>query len=204
MVELQSINVTSRSYRDKLIDIDLQAIAQEVNNISPNPPSYAVYTAVLSQSGGDTPMFISSGELTIGVTYYINESFAEMDFTNVGAPNNDFGTYFVAIGTTPNNWGIRGENTLMYNEGAPIATVLENTLGEIYWTWDSTGFYTGHSDALFAENKSFALISGSTMGAIVTNISPYDASNILIVASDSEGYREDFFACVEIRVYKTK
>jgi hypothetical protein len=207
MVELQSINVTSRSYKEQLIDIDLQAVAQEITNISPKPLSYAVYTAVLSQSGTDNPLSIDTGLLTIGVTYMIATSFTGDDFSNVGGPEITFddeglGTYFIATGTTPANW--TNETEFEYNTGAPVVTVLENTIGEIYWTWDSTGFYTWHSARLFTENKSFALISSSTMGAIVTNISVYDTSNTLIVASDSEGYRENFIAYVEIRVYNTK
>jgi len=109
-------------------------------------PSYKVYTALLTQSGGDTLQNISSGNLTIGVTYVINKGKGKVDtgdFTNVGAPNNNDGTYFVATGTTPNEWG---ESELEYNEGAPVVTVLENTIGYIYWTYSSgnDGVYYGN------------------------------------------------------------
>ena len=204
--ELQSINVASRSYKEQLIDIDLQAIAQEVNNISPKPLSYKVYTAVLSQSGGDNKKTIGEGmPLVAGVRYECGPTaiYGSWDFSNVGGPMYPKTYAFTATASVePNSWA--GVSSLSYNTGAPIATVLENNLGDIYWTYDSTGFYTGHSGGAFTENKSFALISSSTMGAIVTNISVYDNSNVLIVASDSEGYRENFIAYVEIRVYKTK
>lgn len=65
-------------------------------------PKYKVYTALLTQSGGNNFQSISSGPLTIGVTYQIISQGANDDFTNVGAPNNNLGTYFVATGTTPN------------------------------------------------------------------------------------------------------
>lgn len=39
---------------------------------------------------------------------------------------------------------------------APIANVLENTLGNIVWTYNSMGQYTGTLDGAFPENKYFA------------------------------------------------
>jgi len=48
---------------------------------------------------------ISSGVLIIGQGYTINRVSSGMNFTNVGAPNNNQGTYFVATGTTPASWG---------------------------------------------------------------------------------------------------
>ena len=102
-------------------------------------PKYKVYTALLTQSGGDDVQVINSGDLTIGVTYKINVASNDGDFTNVGAPNNDGGTYFVATGTTPNSWGTIGE--LKYNTGAPVVTVLENTIGNIWFTYGANGLY---------------------------------------------------------------
>ena len=170
--------------------------------LAPPTPStdYKLYTAILTQSGGDDPNIKEAGDsLNIGVTYLIGDGSDDPgDFMNVGAPNNDEGTSFVATGETPTKWG---KTTLEYNAGAPVVTVLENTIGNVYWTYDSIGFYTGHSEELFTDNKSFALISSSTMGPIVTNISVYDSSSALIVASAEDGYRENFIAYVEIRVY---
>jgi hypothetical protein len=103
-------------------------------------PKYKVYTALLTQTGGDDPINIDSGLLTIGVTYIINNPSIESDFTNVGAPNNLSGTYFVATGTTPNNWGT-DTNILAYNTGAPVAKVLENTIGNIWFTYSADGTY---------------------------------------------------------------
>ena len=47
------------------------------------------------------------------------------DFTNVGAPNNSNGTSFVATATTPTAWG---GGVLSYDVGAPVVTILENTI----------------------------------------------------------------------------
>ena len=133
-----------------------------VDQIIPTP-TYKVYTALLTQSGTEEIFYIYSGEfLTIGVTYWINDVQVGMDFTNVGAPNNNFGTYFVATGTTPNSWGIDiGTGILGYNTGAPVVTVLENTIGNIWFTYGSVGVYYMSSDNLFIYNKTVCFI-GST------------------------------------------
>ena len=130
-----------------------------VNNVSGQTidgnsidPRYKVYTALLSQNGGDDPQNISADAvqpLTIGVTYQISTNDDAGDFTNIGAPNNNVGTSFVATGTTPNSWGNNpkgGEVSLSYNTGAPVVTVLENTIGNIWFTWDADGQYYINSD----------------------------------------------------------
>jgi hypothetical protein len=114
-----------------------------------NTRPYKIYTALLRQSGGADNQSITSGDLTIGVTYQIiSGSGQPWDFTNVGAPNNDLGTYFVATGTIPNEWGA-GE--LEYNTGAPIVTVLENTIGNVWFVYLNDGQYTINCD-LFIDN----------------------------------------------------
>jgi hypothetical protein len=122
-----------------------------------NTRPYKVYTALLTQSGGAGNQFIGGQvpgqELTIGVTYMINESFLGQDFTNVGAPNNNIGTWFVATGTIPNSWGENPDNNLIYYPGAPVAIVLENTIGNVWFGYHNVGQYTVNSDGLFTENK---------------------------------------------------
>jgi len=107
-------------------------------------PPYKVYTALLTQSGGDDVQTISSGELTIGVTYRIENSHSA-NFMNVGAPNNGIGTYFVATGTSP-NWGSNPSVLLSYNTGAPVVTVLENTIGNIWFAYNVVGYYQVSSE----------------------------------------------------------
>ncbi len=116
--------------------------------------TYKVFTALLRQSGGDNLDSKTDGLTTIGVTYLItdNEGDDGWDFTNVGAPSNDVGTYFIATGTTPANWY---NGYLEYNTGAPVATVLENTLGNIWFTYNGVGIYAANSDGLFTNNKTF-------------------------------------------------
>jgi hypothetical protein len=126
-----------------------------VSDFASQSRPYKVYTALLTQSGGDDPLNLLSQDspsLTIGVTYEITDDGGSgWDFTNVGAPNNDLGTYFVATGTTPADWGTNG--MLQYNTGAPVVTVLENTLGNVWFTYDDVGQYRVNSNGLFIENK---------------------------------------------------
>lgn len=122
-------------------------------------PKYKVFTANLYQTGGDDPQTISSGSLTIGVTYLIVDlGVGEgCDFTNVGAPNNNIGTWFIATGTTPNNWGTN--IGLSYNPGVPVANVLENTIGNVWFTYAGTGNYELQSLNLFTTSKTTAIMS---------------------------------------------
>ena len=133
--------------------------AEAVNNLVPTP-SYKVYTALLTQSGGGGGQnILITGSLSIGTTYEIFGNSPGMDFTNVGAPNNNIGTYFVATGTTPNSWGSEEDtgnvDILAFYNGAPVVTVLENTIGNIWFTYDSIGFYLVNSNGLFTVGKSW-------------------------------------------------
>jgi hypothetical protein len=168
---------------------------------------YQVYTALLTQFGGDDPLSIDSGLLTIGVTYMINNPSVESDFTNVGAPNNLSGTYFVATGTTPNNWGT-DTNILTYNTGAPVVTVLENTIGNVWWTYVLVGLYYANS-GLFTFNKTYVDCKNIFGGQWEINVfEDYEESSFpdsvgiknwnILVGNTTDGID---LARIEIRVY---
>jgi hypothetical protein len=173
-------------------------------NIKP----YKVYTALLTQSGGDNIEGITGTPLTIGRTYRITAGgppAGNWDFTNVGAPNNDFDTYFVATGTTPNSWGVN--ITLGYNTGAPVVTVLENTIGNIWWTFNDVGSYSVNSNVLFTSNKTTLNINlmgddlsaeGVCLGAINTNSELTITTGNATTQSDNVLY---WSTPIEIRVY---
>lgn len=146
-----------------------KAVKTYVDNKIP----YKVYTALLTQSGGDNYQELSSGDLTIGVTYLINHTVG--DFSNVGAPNNNADTYFVATGTTPNSWG--GGN-VSYNTGAPVVTVLENTIGNIWFIYEGIGNYSILSDSLFTSNKT-TILNGTISEGVLFN---------RLIASDGTGF----------------
>jgi hypothetical protein len=168
-------------------------------------PAYKVYTALLTQSGGDTlNNFISSGLLTVGVTYVIDENISGTgDFTNVGSPNNNVGTYFVATGTTPNSWT---ESTLVYVNAAPVVKVLENTIGNIWFIYQNIGTYEVISDALFIADKTTCITSQSAYNDTgVTFIYRDNVNLIYIETSDffTQTPANDILAgtMLEIRVY---
>jgi hypothetical protein len=124
-------------------------------------PAYKVYTALLTQSGGNNIVGFTGGNTVIGLTYEIYEAVGGatgFDFTNIGAPNNNIGTFFVATGTTPASWGNNNVG-LKYNEGAPTVIVLENTIGNIWFTYGSVGLYSIYTDSQFIQDKTFAFFA---------------------------------------------
>jgi hypothetical protein len=175
---------------------------------------YKVFTALLTQSGGDDILYVYPGDtLTIGVTYLINDSFLGTDFTNVGAPNNNIGTYFVATGTTPANWGDvpEGAGVLSYNTGAPVATVLENTIGNVWFSYFEIGFYYCNSNGLFTSNKTFGQGTSRTAedgsGFHVFTVLPNTVTEDLVDLYSTNpieaiGTNDSFYNTpIEIRVY---
>ena len=191
------------------------------DTINANKP-YKVFTALLTQSGGDDPAVLSNSDLTIGVTYEIKTlSSGSYDFTNVGAPNNDIGTYFVATGTTPNDWG---SASLNYNPGAPVATILENTIGNIWFQYIDVGRYGIYSVDLFDDLKTFingARLSNDNYATFNQFIQPGSGTPTsrgyffrldqgietlieLNTIKDTDDFKNDIIdypICIEIRVY---
>lgn len=176
---------------------------------APSSLPYSIYTALVTQNGGEDLQPITSGDLTIGVTYYITNP-SDGDWTNVGAPNNNEATYFVATGTTPNSWGASG--SLQFDNGAPVVIVLENTIGSIAWIRDGIGNYFAILSNAFDVEKTFPLLKHSQMTstaiAYVNNENSIGVRTSLltaqtefqnIVATDSDS--QLYLAPIEIRVY---
>ena len=171
-------------------------------------PLYKVYTALLTQSGGDSPVLLMDLPLVPGITYEIlDDDSGTVDFTNVGAPNNNIGTFFVATGTTPTSWGDNLLGELQYNDAAPTVIVLENTIGNIWFTYGSVGGYLIYSDSQFIQNKTFALIAfpgaSNTGGsaAVYVNQAP---QQLPIETREYDGTSSDsilYDTSIEIRIY---
>jgi len=133
---------------DKISTGSLSVNGTEINKNGGLP--YKIYTALLTQSGGDDPQEISSGSLTQGVTYYFtdfNIPEEPWDFSNVGGSIYPNTNSFVATNTSdPNSYG---SANIGYNTGAPVVTVLENTIGNIWFTYVDIGLYKCLSNGLF-------------------------------------------------------
>lgn len=166
---------------------------------------YKVFTALLTQSGGNDIQSINTGLLTIGTTYFINDTQFGMDFTNVGAPNNNVGTYFVATGTIPNSWGIDTEaGVLTFNTGAPVTTVLENTIGNIWFNYEDVGVYGCKSNDLFTDSKTFVSATpgeANSVSILVTNQST-SVKYISSLNNSLNAFNDGLYNTpIEIRVY---
>jgi hypothetical protein len=137
------------------------------------------------------------------------------NFTNVGAPNNDNGTYFVATGTTPADWGINlSADTLTFNTGAPTAIVLENTIGNVHWRYINIGAYKGTIDlypnVLVTEGKQVVFsptlaLSTSDNKYFVTIQNDSAIGAVAISITDGTNYiNGGLVDCpIEIRVYNS-
>jgi hypothetical protein len=91
---------------------------------------------------------------------------------------------------------------------APVATVLQNTLGgTIVWTRDSVGTYTGTLAGAFTLNKTWLIITGWVQNISFANISVIDVDSVSVISSQyDEGgpiSQADgaLNASIEIRVY---
>lgn len=156
-------------------------------------PKYKVFTALLTQEGESNIIPITSEsavDLIIGTTYTINNVDNDPgDFTNVGAPNNEIGTSFVATGTTPNSWR---KTELIYDQGAPTAIVLENTIGNVWFTFGpDDGIYSMFTSSTFPENILYGTIgqySGNIdgQGTLRNSIFSLDYANIRIQTQSTE------------------
>jgi hypothetical protein len=178
-------------------------LAPIINNL-PTGPAYKVYTALLTQSGGDNEIEVTFGmTLEIGVTYYILSNGGDFDLTIFGAPNSQVGTYFVCTteGTCPD--GV----FFTYNTGAPKVTVLENTIGNIWFDYEDVGVYGCRSNDLFTTDKTFLLLTNPNIGnGVVATANYIDINSMAIVFYDNASPYETLDNAlentpIEIRVY---
>ena len=160
--------------------------------------AYKVFTALLTQNGGDGISKTSSGALTQGVTYYFDVLLeGEWDFSNVGGPVYPNNNSFIATSNdTPNSYG---GQSIYYNTGAPVVTVLENTIGNIWFTYSSMGSSYINSSGLFTVNKTAFLGTATAQGddLIITGAYIND-SKFYIQISNGFG---TYGSTIEIRVY---
>jgi hypothetical protein len=169
-------------------------------------PKYKVYTALLTQSGGDNAQTLEGGPLTKGVSYVFDYAEGTWDFTNVGGPKYPDTTSFVATANQePIDWANTGLN---FNTGAPVVTVLENTIGNIWFTYAGTGTYDVKSNNLFIDNKTTFSINlmGEDIGTGYFCLGDIldESTNRITTGSPDVGEINDVLTYktpIEIRVY---
>lgn len=184
----------------------LKQLTQLTNVIFGLKPKYKVFTALLTQSGTGSTVNATSGLLIVGVSYLIDVYNAGDDFSNVGGPAAGLqgewdGYSFLATGTTPNNWN--NLSGLEYNTGAPVVTVLENTIGNIWFTYSSIGTSSINSNGLFTINKTAFLGTATAQGddLIITGATGNDSSFYIQVWLAEGNPAATNGSTIEIRVY---
>lgn len=187
--------------------------SKPIEGVKPYELPYKVYTALLTQNGESYVGNLFEGKLTVGMTYMIIQGESEMterpngfDFTNVGAPNNDIGTQFVATGEDPISWG--EGIALQFDTGAPLVIVLENTIGDIYFQYKEKGVYQVRSNYLFSPDKTTVSIDSfgqnENIGAFILNSTNIKEEEFLIRTFFFKGENTDGILQknrIEIRVY---
>ena len=175
-------------------------------------PKYKVFTALLTQVGENSPTLVLGDEtLNAGVTYEITVD-TVVDMIQYGAPNNNIGTKFIS-NQTVSNWG-DALNSLDYNQGAPVATVLENTIGNVWFIFGSSnGIYDMYTSSTSLENILYSTIqtysvSFESVGTIRNSIFSVDYGNVRIQTQSTEdgttwGFQNSLLdnTPIEIRVY---
>ena len=144
------------SQESNLLYYILQQLTKLTSVIFNLKPKYKVFTALLTQSGTNGKDSQNSGPVTKGITYKIVGN--DGDYSNVGAPNNDEDTQFIAINDeVPNSYGT---GKLNYNPGAPVANILENTIGNVWFEYDGQGTYKiNTSTSIFDVTKCVVITS---------------------------------------------
>ena len=176
---------------------------------------YKVFTALVTQAGTSSILNQDIGGLGKGITYRISVNSPGMDFTNIGAPNNNIGTYFISSANdSPASWGSlagTGNNTIRSDSGAPVVNnILENTIGNIWFTYNNVGIYDANSNGLFTSAKTINTLDQTvnlstdtegTYNVVCTNpsinINRIQIRNASITSVDDQLYSK----LMEIRVY---
>lgn len=112
------------------------------------------------------------------------------------------------VNNTSSESGYRSYVALLSQSGTdnPTAIVLENSLGDIEWTWDSTGQYFGFLSNSFPVEKTFILTPSNGYDAEVLNGGGGDlysifrsGDNYIVVSTPSDDVLN--YTPIEIRVY---
>lgn len=88
------------------------------------------------------------------------------------------------------------------NTDPPVATVMENTIGNIVWSYQAVGIYVGTLTGAFTIDKTATIISGTPLGT--AQIYRKDDNTVYIQTHDLLGNLADTKlgqTTIEIKVY---
>ena len=199
-----SVNLTER----RSASVNAETAVYTIDDIR----GYKVYTALLTQSGEEEELSQASGAVEQGVSYFIGtpKPGSGWDFSNVGGPIWPDMTPFVAnSNNTPNNYG---SATLVYNTGAPVVTVLEDNIGNIWFTYEGIGNYNINSNSSenFNSAKTFVILTNNLSGNhgiieenMALGFECYSNGTITLTTAINDAYLDGvlFNTPIEIRVY---
>jgi hypothetical protein len=154
----------------------------------------------IGYSVGDTCL-LQVGDASDG-SFVITSILYQDNFTNVGFVS--LNVPFIAAGTTPTVW-TNGTVVTDLTASAPVATVLENTIGDIVWSYQGVGSYIGTLTNAFTENKTYLSFSSQLSGIYFINIVRNSISSINVTTKDNAPDPYDNILLntpIEIRVYK--
>jgi hypothetical protein len=84
---------------------------------------------------------------------------------------------------------------------APVATVLENTLGNVVWSYNGVGDYSANLNGVFLENKTYPVSEVPDNGYTSQFIRTDEDTVSLTITPSDDNISQSFPIKVEIRVY---
>lgn len=194
----KEVNTTISGPESALEESHWYTIDELSNTVRP----YKVFTALLTQNyGSSTGTAFGNDYIYKGHTYTIIALNPNDNLIPYGAPNNEIGTSFIC-NQDIFNWG-DSASELSYQDGAPVATILENTIGNIWFVYNGVGYYSMLSDGLFIADKTTIFGGLCDLNAeVYIKIVPSSSSEIIINNGDPSSANVILQnTTIEIRVY---
>lgn len=150
-----------------------------------------VLTVASVNSGNDSRIVLCDSNNETKATIVVDTAFASMDaIIEAAAGGTSYSVYTALLSQTGTD--------------APVATVLENTLGgTVVWTRDDVGIYTGTLAGAFTESKTYFSMTGDADSAFFAAAARTSADTVQVYTFDQSTAFADIFSSVsvEIRVY---
>ena len=143
---------------------------------------------------GDIVTIGSGGhDATFEITAILSDN-----FSNVGYVSS---AIFTATGTTPTYWGNQSI-VIDVDASAPVATVMENSIGNIEWTYQALGVYRAELLGAFTNQKTFVVFQqGASLNTYSIGVSALNTNYVEITNYAFIGDNVFNNTAIEIRVY---